>query len=318
MSAALEPIVELRLRTALGESPDIEAARAFLTGIWGQVLDSARRVELRHQGAGLTALVVIGEPSAQRFGVPESKVLVLCDSEDRGAQPWAAAVLEQVGPDLDEHCTVQLDGRDRALVAPLRDLGFGPTKLSLFGSVPVAVERLRGEAIDPAQRGVEFRDALLEEAPQITALMRDFFRAHPELGWGGPPPSDAEQAATDARELARMRRGLAAEPKTDFVVVRGTDLVGYFGFDAHPQHPLFGPCAGLNIILQPQIQRLGLGKAAYLHMLERMQQSGLTTIYGMTSNPAVIRIGQNIGRRLRRIIMRRDGPFLAAELIPQD
>ena len=77
-----------------------------------------------------------------------------------------------------------------------------------------------------------------------------------------------------------------------------------------------GPCGGLNIVLLPEIQRLGLGKAAYLYMLERMQQIGIVTLYGMTSNPGVIRIGHSIGRRVRLIIMRRDGPFIASDLIP--
>ena len=76
-----------------------------------------------------------------------------------------------------------------------------------------------------------------------------------------------------------------------------------------------GSCAGLNIILKPELQGHGLGKAAYLHMLERIHELGAETIFGRTSNPGVIHIGQAIGRRLRRIILRRDGPFIAQELI---
>jgi GNAT superfamily N-acetyltransferase len=312
----IEAIVDLRLRTAPGESPDLEKARVFLTEVWGKVLTSARRVELCRDADVVTAIVVIGEPSADRFGVPESKVLVLCDPADQEARSWAAAALQRMDPHLDPHCTVQLDGKDRSLMAPLRALGFGPAKLSLSGSVSVAVERLRGAVVDPADFGVQFRAAALEEASQITALMRDFFLAHPEFGWGGPPLSEAEQAVVDARELARMSRDLACSTETGFVVVREGRLVGYFGFDAHLEHPLMGPCGGLNIVLLPEIQRLGLGKAAYLYMLERMQQIGIVTLYGMTSNPGVIRIGHSIGRRVRLIIMRRDGPFIASDLIP--
>ena len=60
----------------------------------------------------------------------------------------------------------------------------------------------------------------------------------------------------------------------------------------------------------------GRGKAAYLHLLEAMANLEVATLYGRTSNPGVVHIGRAIGRRVRRIILRRDGPFLADELIP--
>jgi len=51
-------------------------------------------------------------------------------------------------------------------------------------------------------------------------------------------------------------------------------------------------------------------------MLEQMSMLGIETLYGRTSNASVIHIGRRIGRRVRRFVLRRDGPFLARDLLP--
>lgn len=84
------------------------------------------------------------------------------------------------------------------------------------------------------------------------------------------------------------------------------------------EHPLLGDTGGLNIVFGPELQGRGLGKAAYLHMLERMPALGLDRMHGMTSNPAVIHIGRQLGRRLRRVLLRRDGPFLSPDALAVD
>ena len=316
MNTELEAIVDLRLRTAPTEGRDVAKAREFIGTVYSKLLESARVVECSKHGDGVVGLVMVTAPRAERFGMPEESVLVLCDRHVPGARTWAESVLRSLGPRLAPHCTVQIDGADRALLGVLRELNFGTAKLDLIGEVQSGLERLRGHTVAPADHGLEFTDPDVDQAGEINILTRDFFLAHPQFGWGGPPADEDQQAAIDARELERLERSLGDGTKTDFTVTRDGKTLGYFGFQVHPDHPVLGSCAGVNIILLPEIQGLGLGKAAYLHMLEAMANLDVATLYGRTSNPGVIHIGRAIGRRVRRIILRRDGPFLADELIP--
>ena len=124
-----------------------------------------------------------------------------------------------------------------------------------------------------------------------------------------------QQEKIDAREQKRFEQQRATKHNCDFVMIHNNRIVGYFGFTPHFNHPLFGNYGGINIMLLPEVQKKGLGKAAYKHLLCEMQKIGLDLMYGRTSNPGVIHIGKKIGRRVRRILLRKDGPFLSDALM---
>ena len=86
--------------------------------------------------------------------------------------------------------------------------------------------------------------------------------------------------------------------------------VGHLSCVFYPEHGLYGASGGLNVFLAPEVQGQGLGRIAYGHLLDRLHELGAEAFFGRTSNPAVIHIGRQIGRRLERLILRRDGPFL--------
>ena len=92
-------------------------------------------------------------------------------------------------------------------------------------------------------------------------------------------------------------------------------LLGHFGFDLNLDHPFLGPYGGFNIVLSKSIQGLRLGQAAYMTMVSRMSTLGVKTIFGRTSNPAVIGLSLKMGRQLRRLLLRRDPPFIAQEVL---
>ena len=163
------------------------------------------------------------------------------------------------------------------------------------------------------ERSIRFlRHYIVFNADQIDGLPAYFYPSdEPEQ----PLIPSERQAAIDAAELERLQRRLGAGHAADFVYTRGGRLMGYFSVIVSAQHPLLGPSGGVNILLLPEIRGQGLGRAAYLHLLERMRALGLETLHGLTSNPAVIHIGGQIGRRVSRIVMRRDGPFIAEALL---
>ena len=314
MSFDLEEIVSLRLRTESLELRDPAAARSFITGVYQPLVDSARRIEVLDSGR--RGLVLLNEPAPQRFGVPEASALVLLEPGCEEAKEWGARALGRAATDFDQHFKVQLDAADRTLVKVLEPLGFGVAKIDLMGEVELALERLEGGAVDQVELGFEFAPASVEQAPAINILIRDFFLQNPHLGWGGLVPPPEEQAAIDAVEEAKLIQRFSKNQETDFVVTKDGRLLGYFGFDAKISHPLLGNFGGFNIVLLPEIQGLGLGKAAYLRMLRRMKGLQIDTLFGRTSSPGVIRIASKMGRRLRRLVLRKDPPFIPSQLIP--
>lgn len=315
-TSPLDALVDLRQRSAVVEPPDPDTARAFLRGVYEGILRDARRAEFLKEGERFLGAVVMGKPPSERFGAPEDSVVVLCDPEAPQARDWAAVTLADVTSDSTDHCTVLLPATDQELMGPLETLGFGPSKLGLVGALSPALRAFEERAREPGSLGVRFEDAQLAQAPLLCGLMRDFFAAHPALGFGSSEPSPEEQAEIDEREVARMEERLTQGRQTDFVVTEEGAVRGYFGFTPYMSHPLFGPVAGLDIVLLPGIQGRGVGTAAYLHMLRSMDAMGISSIFGRTSNPAVIHLGVQTGRRLRRIVMRRDGPFIDPGLIP--
>ena len=100
-------------------------------------------------------MVLCSEPIPARFGVPESSVLIFVEREDSEARCWADAALQRLGPELPEHCTLELNPSDHALLETVRKLGFGCAKVDLGGSVSLALSRLRGKTVRPEEHGVE-------------------------------------------------------------------------------------------------------------------------------------------------------------------
>ncbi len=316
MTSRLDEVMELRLRLQTWPWPDPDAAQESLTNLFGTLVDGAQWIHEHRVAGRLTGLVMLTGPRPRRFGRPEAEVVLLLDPEVSSASSWAATLLGELSPHFGEHCTLRLRLQDRAFVEILEPLGFGPSKLWLVGSVEVALARMRSRAVAPSIPGVDIAPLELDQVPQVNELMRDFFVANPHLGFGDQALSAEEQAEIDAEHGAQLEREVRGGQQTQFTVSRAGELLGYCGFVAHSTHPLLGSCAGANIVLLPPLQGLGLGRAMYLHMFERMCSLGLETVYGLTSNPAVIHMGRQQGRVPRSILMRRDGPFIPRHLIP--
>ena len=125
-----------------------------------------------------------------------------------------------------------------------------------------------------------------------------------------------KEALRHALELLVHELHLRPVFGSDLLEHRADKLLGYFSFVPRLDHPLLGSCAGINIILLPEIQGAGLGWTAYAHLIAKMDELGIEILSGRTSNPAVIHISTRLGRRVHRYILRRDGPFIPAASIP--
>lgn len=314
MTLALEDVVQLRLDTAQGPIAETEAARSFFAGVYDRLIHHAQKVETLRTEDTLVGLIILTAPQPNRFSAAEPSLIVLLKPD---ALDWARSTLRRLDSEgLPPHLSLSLNATDRALLSTAHALGLRPAKLELMGPTQRALAHLEGHTTDPARHGVRFSPAKVSDAPAIHALMRDFFLKRPELGWGGAPASDALQAKLDAAAIEGITRRISADTDADFIVTRGDALLGAFNFQPRHDHPAFGSFAGVNIVLLPEIQGLGLGKAAYLCIARHLKARGVERLLGQTSNPAVIHLGLKMGRRLRRIILRRDGPFIPDALIP--
>ena len=73
--------------------------------------------------------------------------------------------------------------------------------------------------------------------------------------------------------------------------------------------------ARTTLEIGPTETRYGLFWLGRWFLAQSIPTESVETIYGRTSNPGVIHIGQSVGRRLRRIVLRRDGPFISPDRI---
>ena len=313
MDPELAQIVDLRLRLCASPPPSRVGAEALLGRVFGGLLSSASAVERLEADDRLAGVLLVAAPQPNRFGAPESTVSALLDPAVPAAPAWAAQRFESLVGALPAHCSLDLRPQDQALAERARIHGFGVSKLDLVGDVETARTRLRDRVGRARADGVQFSPLTAALAEPVSRMVGAFFRENADLGWGGSPLTEPEQAVIDAREAAGMRDRLAAGPLTDYVVRRGGALVGHMSCVFHPEHGLYGASGGMNLFLAPEVQGLGLGAFAYAHLLARLSELGAKTFFGRTSNPAVIHIGRYLGRRLERLIMRRDGPFLSAD-----
>ena len=304
----LAKIVELRLQVE--PPPDVPIARSFLTNIYDGILETCSfRKGLEHQSE-LIASVILTQPQQMRFGYPEPIVILLIHPEYPHARDWAAQTLKELSPQLGTSCSMEMHATDKELVPLIQQIGFGISKLDLIGDVSVAIKHLEGKTIDPTVLGIRFEPLTAALIPEVNQMISDFFVAHPEFGWGGQVVSKEQQQKINRREENRILQQITEYPESNFAIYKDDRIVGNFGFMPNPGNPFFGNCGGMNIILLPEIQGMGVGKAAYLKVTKTMKSMNLDWLIGRTSNPGVLKIGHQVGRRVRRYLFRKEGPFI--------
>ncbi len=305
----IQQLVELRIK--IEPPPDLQIARPFFTTIYETLYRSCQYVQDLHHDNQLIAFIILSTPQQMRFGNPEPVVTVLIDPDFPHAKDWAAQTLKEMSPHFGLSCALEIFAHDMELLPILNQIGFCISKVDLIGSVDTALQLLQGKTVLPQKCGVRFAPLAIEQVAEVNQMINDFFVAHPEFGWGGQAVSAEDQQKLNLREEKRMMRQVQEYPGSDFVIHKQDKIVGSFGFIPNPGNPLFGNCGGVNIILLPEIQKMGLGKSAYQHLLLAMQKMELDLFVGRTSNPGVLKIGHQIGRRARRYLLRKEGPFLS-------
>lgn len=201
------------------------------------------------------------------------------------------------------YCTLMT--RHLALLPTLKSIGLGIDSIGLIGESAPALSALVTTADPPREMHGLTITPLHSEAQidAVVALRRAVFTQHPEYCWFGARPRHLQ--ALRARMVDTLKRAHFWHVMTD---AHGT-VQGIFGCDLVPNNPFWGPRGGLEIIFSPEIHGRGFAKTAYRITLEGLVDQGYPIYRGTTGNPAVLAIGQQLGRRLVEVNLRSGADF---------
>jgi hypothetical protein len=218
---------------------------------------------------------------------------LLCRTRDRRTHAWMRECIARHADALRGEVSVHVSVRDADLLLDLERIGVHTRSIWLAGHPKRLLSRLRRAYGALEWEGIECRP--LETKRQIaamTALTREEFSRNPQFG---------ERAAS--RRFLRahfddLARELAAGKRNRWVLMRGSELVGHFGFPHRPMSSFGSSVAAFGVTLRRDIQGKGYAKVAYRTMLDRMNELGVRLVIGMTAQPPVMHLSAVMGRRL--------------------
>ncbi len=307
----LDEATALFVRT-LSKRLDLRSATAatqflntHLAARW-EILD---RVETLRRGPELKGVLLLTHVDDRPYRSPERELVLLADPEDVPVE-WIASKLAELEPLFgeDTYCVLE---PVYPLVPQLRAAGFGLAKLALGGRVRDVLGALDRRAPLDVD-GLEFAQMVVEDVDFVIAQRSEFFRLRPELGFGSLDLTTEQQAKIDAAVRDSLLKRLAEGLECSWVIRSGGERLGAFGLSPYFDHPIYGNVAGIDVMLEPEIQGNGVGRAAYATMMKRAAELQIENIRGTTSNPAVVHMAVGMNRQLNGWFFRRRGPYLPA------
>lgn len=177
----------------------------------------------------------------------------------------------------------------------LRPLGFGTEYAVLLGPVSEGLNSLIQHFDPPTDLDhLGLKIKMISSTKQLDTVMDIFrkeFGRNPQYGrWVG-------EAAYLTQIRKNMRAALKKKNLDGFLICRGKSILGYFGYYKTPSGPMYPSIAGVEIILDQEIQGLGIVKTCYRLMLEDLRRQRVALIRGGTSQPAVIGLGKILKRK---------------------
>ena len=220
--------------------------------------------------------------------------------DDDEAVAWVATQMRELAPRFDASLELMLDAAHAMLLPHLAEAGLRPRMTLLHGTPRRALDGLRAGGLDPSALDDLQIESRASEAQieQAAALLRDFFRRHPQLGYLPPlvPLTPGLQNRID--ELTRETLRKTLEAGTAFVVLRGDDLLGQATLRTRDD-ALLGRVGGIAIGFTEEIQGRGIGKLVYEKLLERMIELDVAVMRGRTASPRVMHLAERMGRSVR-------------------
>ncbi|MGK0362898.1 MAG: GNAT superfamily N-acetyltransferase [Bradymonadia bacterium] len=252
-------------------------------------------------------VLVVDEPVAWHGAA--AREIWVDHADDPAAEAWVCARLSALGRTPTAECLLDVayDGVRRHLLRT----GWGIDSISMVASTADALRGLMAsrppELTHPA---VEIRTLTPADVDAVVNLSRRVFTRAPEFCWFG-----ADVAFLQERQAALQ----APTQGPREVLVQHGEIVGYWAADFDPS-PIWGRAAGLDFVLLPPVQGIGLGRVGYRRLLEALIARDIGTFKGGTNQPPVLHLARRMGRTPWRTWMRASAPFAPdhfAALLPQ-
>lgn len=290
----LEAIVDLRLASRRGLIRDRAKAEKAVRAEWKVALASARERGVLEtlpaaRGDGLAAAFVARPHPSPLVGGLKLDLLL----RDRRATPWIRERLAAHRRLFTDEVAAHVTLRDEHLVPDLERAGMHLDSIQLAGDPRRALHRLRRRYGEPGWTSVECRPLeSLRQVRAVVALTRAEFTRNPRFGAFASRPRFVRSFT------AALRADLDRAIGNQWVLVRGSDVVGHFGFNHFAQSALGCSVAAFGVTLDRSLQGAGLAKIAYRTMLERMVELDVGLVVGITAQPPVMHMSAVMGRRL--------------------
>lgn len=288
----LSPLVQLRAEVA-ARTPgwrDGAPARRRLTRQLLHGLGQEGSLDIHARGNRLLGFVMSWWEACGWTGGPLHRVLVEVEPGSPIAADWATERILALGTVLDGPLDLRVNVEQHLLRRRLIDAGLGVDSVRLVGAPGPALVMLQARW-DPPPTLEHLGLAIVPMAPHhvddVIGLRRRVFRAQPEYCWFGAMPGHLERLR---RELQRP-----SPHERHRVVLAGGRVVGIVSASL-ASDPCWGRMAGLDLVLDPTIQRRGVAKTAYLRALDWMVDQGVDCVHGGTAQPAIMHLGRALGR----------------------
>lgn len=228
------------------------------------------------------------------FGTPVTLVVLLADPADESAINWLRKEAARRSGHFASNTELLLDAPYEMLLPDLVRAGLHVESVILHGCPTKALDLLGRDRPDFGRYGLECRRLTdYAEVEAVMNLQERLFCANPEYGWFVALPG----------HLRAKREELMQELEDGspfrFVLFRDNRLLGTFAFTPAFDHPFWGAMASVEVMLDPEIQRQGVGREAYREMLLAMETANIEVFRGGTSHPAVLKLSERMGRQLR-------------------
>ena len=134
--------------------------------------------------------------------------------------------------------------------------------------------------------------ATIEDVEAAVRLKKREFSRHPEFGFFAASKAYLDEVRKDYAESLKRKK----QPNLVIKNQRGT-VLGHFS-STTSRNGFWGRAAGFELTFHEKIQAMGVSKTAYRVMLNEAIRTKADVFIGGTSQPAVMKIGRVMERRI--------------------
>lgn len=254
----------------------------------------------KRKGA-ISAFFLMWHETETYYCQPTTFVTLHGDCEDAGAMEWLRGTVRNQLSSAPDDIDLDIDSCYDKLFGAILESGLSINSLKLVGLVEKALAYLNQNAVSLPD-GFSFRDATQQDIPRILEIYRQSYQE--EHGWFINTP--AFLAKTETKLLKKVEK----ENLHCLVLKEGIPF-GYFeaGYWDYKEAPYWGSAGGIEPVLHPSIQKCGLSRSLYKHVLEKLRERDIRVFTGHTSQKPVMYLGKQMGRSCVAVSFRKKRYF---------